>query len=67
MPKTARSARQDTVNPPEVKKLLWGYRDLLVNLVVCLPVFNGMRVGEILRMTRIWIVWDKVNDALNSP
>ena len=57
MPKMAKSARQDAVNSPEVKQLLSGCRNLLVNLVVRLPGF--LLVGEVLHVTRIWIIWDR--------
>ena len=59
MPKSLRRARNDALNAPEVEQLLFGCRDLLDNLIVRLPAYTGMRVGEVQHMTRTWIVWEK--------
>ena len=61
-----RRARNDALNPNEVEQLLLGCRDLLDNLIVRLPVFTGMRIGEVQHMTRTWIVWEKGIIELSS-
>jgi len=52
MPKVLRSSREDALNPIEADQLLDACLDLLDNLVVRLPLFAGMRIGEVQHMER---------------
>ena len=54
-----RSAKEDALNPVEADMMLIACRDLLDNLVVRLPYFAGMRIGEIQHLRVTWLNWEK--------
>jgi len=54
-----RSAKEDALNPVEVDMLLNACRDLLDNLVVRLPLYAGLRIGEVQHLKKSWLDWDK--------
>jgi len=54
-----RSAKQDALNEVEAGMLLDACRDLLDNLVVRLPLFAGLRIGEVQHLRKTWLDWDK--------
>jgi len=50
MPKSRlRSAKEDALSQVEADMLLTACRDLLDNLVVRLPLYAGLRIGEVQR------------------
>jgi len=54
-----RSAREDALNPVEAKMLLDACHDLLDNLTIRLPLYTGMRIGEVQHLKQSWLDWDK--------
>ena len=59
MPKTLRSSKEDALNPIEADQLLNACLDTLDNVVVRLPLFAGLRIGEVQHALKPWIDWDK--------
>jgi len=59
MPKTLRSAREDALNSAEAKQLLRACRDTLDHLVVRLPLYCGLRIGEVQHLRRTWVNHEK--------
>jgi len=53
-----RSAREDALSPPEAGMLLDACRDVLDNLTVRLPLFAGMRIGEVQHLRASWLDWE---------
>jgi integrase len=53
-----RSAKDDALNEAEANLMLSECRDLLDNLVVRLPLYAGMRIGEIQHMRETWLNWE---------
>lgn len=58
MPKTLRSSKDDVLNPTECGVLLSACRDELDHLVIRVPLYTGMRCGEVQHMRASWLVWD---------
>ncbi len=54
-----RSAKEDALNEVEAPLLLNACRDLLDNLVVRLPLYAGMRIGEVQHLRGTWLNWEK--------
>ena len=54
-----RSAKEDALNPVEAGMLLNTCRDLLDNLTIRLPLYTGMRIGEVQHLKKSWLDWDK--------
>jgi len=54
-----RSAKEDALNEVEAGMLLNACRDLLDNLTARLPLFAGMRIGEVQHLKKSWLDWDK--------
>ena len=54
-----RSAKEDALNPVEATMLLDACRDLLDNLTVRLPLYAGLRIGEVQHLKKSWLDWDK--------
>lgn len=54
-----RSAKEDALNQVETDILLTVCRDLLDNLVVRLPYYAGLRIGEVQHLKQSWLDWDK--------
>ena len=54
-----RSAKEDALNPVEASMLLHACRDLLDNLTIRLPLYTGMRIGEVQHLKESWLDWDK--------
>jgi integrase len=60
MPKSRlRSAKEDTLTEVESQLLLNACRDLLDNLVVRLPLYAGLRIGEVQHLKTSWLDWEK--------
>ncbi|MFC1926214.1 tyrosine-type recombinase/integrase [Chloroflexota bacterium] len=60
MPKSRlRSAKEDALTEVESKLLLTACLDLLDNLVVRLPLYAGLRIGEAQHLKKSWLDWDK--------
>ena len=66
MPKSLRQAKQDALNPQEAAVLLTGCIDLLDNLTIRLPLFAGLRIGEVQHLRNTWLLWDKYTIELPS-
>ena len=56
---TLRSSKEDALNAEEARQLLRACRDELDHLTIRLPLFAGMRIGEVQHMLRTWVDWDK--------
>jgi len=54
-----RSAKEDALTEPEASILLSGCIDLLDNLVVRLPLYAGLRIGEVQHLKNSWLDWEK--------
>jgi len=54
-----RSAKEDVLTKPEAIQLLKACSDLLDNLVVRLPLYAGLRIGEVQHLKKSWLDWDK--------
>jgi integrase len=54
-----RSAKEDALNPVEATYLLNACKDLLDNLVVRLPLYAGLRIGEVQHLRQSWLDRDK--------
>ena len=54
-----RSAKEDALNEAESQLLLMACRDVLDNIVVRLPLYTGMRIGEVQHLRASWLDWDK--------
>lgn len=54
-----RSAKEDVLTKPEAIQLLQACSDLLDNLVVRLPLYAGLRIGEVQHFKKSWLDWDK--------
>lgn len=54
-----RSAKQDALNEIEANMLLNACRDLLDNLTIRLPLYTGMRIGEVQHLRNTWLDWEK--------
>lgn len=54
-----RSAKEDAVNSVEANMLLDACHDLLDNLTIRLPLYAGMRIGEVQHLKESWLDWDK--------
>ena len=54
-----RSAKEDALNPVEANMLLDACHDLLDNLTIRLPLYTGMRIGEVQHLKKSWLDWDK--------
>jgi len=54
-----RSAREDALNSIEANMLLNACHDLLDNLTIRLPLYTGMRIGEIQHFKQSWLDWEK--------
>lgn len=54
-----RSAKEDALNPVEAKMLLDACHDLLDNLTIRLPLYTGMRIGEVQHLKQSWLDWEK--------
>ncbi len=54
-----RSAKEDAPTEVESQLLLIACRDLLDNLVVRLPLYAGLRIGEVQHLRNSWLDWDK--------
>jgi len=52
-----RSAKEDALNEVEAGMLLNACRDLLDNLVVRLPLYAGLRIGEVQHLKKPWLDW----------
>ncbi len=60
MPKNKlRSAKEDVLNLVEASMLLDACRDLLDNLTVRLPLYCGLRIGEVQHLKKSWLDWEK--------
>ena len=57
--KVTRSAKEDVVNDVEVGILLRHCRDLLDQIVIRIPLYTGMRIGEVQHMRNTWVNFDK--------
>ena len=61
MPKSRlRSAKEDALTEVEAQLLLDACLDTLDNLVVRLPLFTGMRIGEVQHLKKSWLDWEKL-------
>ena len=54
-----RSAKEDVLNEVEASMLLKACMDLLDNLTTRLPLFAGLRIGEVQHMRFSWLNWEK--------
>jgi len=54
-----RSAKEDALNPVEANMLLAACHDLLDNLTVRLPLYSGLRIGEVQHLKQSWLDWGK--------
>ncbi len=54
-----RSAKEDALSQVEADILLTACCDLLDNLVVRLPLYAGLRIGEVQHLKKSWLDWDK--------
>lgn len=54
-----RSAREDALTQTEAVILLNACRDLLDNLTIRLPLYAGMRIGEVQHLKQSWLDWEK--------
>ncbi|MFH1031633.1 MAG: tyrosine-type recombinase/integrase [Chloroflexota bacterium] len=54
------SSKQDALNETESRMLLNGCVDLLDNLVVRLPLYAGMRIGEVAHLKASWLDFKKM-------
>ncbi|MBN2570440.1 MAG: site-specific integrase [Deltaproteobacteria bacterium] len=54
-----RSSKEDALTEVEVSILLSGCIDTLDNLVVRLPLFAGLRIGEVAHLKPSWLDWEK--------
>ena len=54
-----RSAKEDVLTEPEAIALLRACSDLLDNLVVRIPLYAGLRIGEVQHLKKSWLDWDK--------
>ncbi len=60
MPKSRlRSAKEDAPTEVESQLLLIACRDLLDNLVVRIPLYTGLRIGEVQHLRNSWLDWEK--------
>jgi len=59
VPTTLRSSKDDALNSEEARQLLSTCRDELDHLVVRLPLFAGLRIGEVQHTLKTWVNWDK--------
>ena len=53
------SSKQDALNEVEATMLLNACRDLLDNLTIRLPLYTGMRIGEVQHLKTSWLDWEK--------
>ena len=53
-----RSAKEDALNPVEADMLLVACNSLLDELVVRLPYYAGMRIGEVQHLKVTWLNWE---------
>ena len=54
-----RSAKQDSLTEPEANLLLDACTNVLDNLVIRLPLYTGMRIGEVQHLKASWLDWEK--------
>ena len=54
-----RSAREDALTATEANLLLMACHDLLDHLIIRLPLYAGLRVGEVQHLKASWLNWDK--------
>jgi integrase len=54
-----RSAKEDALNQVEAQILLNACRDLLDNLTVRLPLYAGLRIGEVQHLKKSWLDLEK--------
>ena len=54
-----RSAKEDALTEVEAQLLNNACRDLLDNLVVRLPLYAGLRIGEVQHLKKSWLDWEK--------
>lgn len=54
-----RSAKEDALNEVEAQLLLSACADLLDNLTIRLPLYAGMRIGEVQHLWDSWLDWEK--------
>ena len=54
-----RSSREDALTEVEASILLSGCINTLDNLVVRLPLFAGLRIGEVAHLKPSWLDWEK--------
>jgi integrase len=54
-----RSAKQDALNQVEAEMLISACQNLLDNLVVRLPLYAGLRIGEVQHLRNTWVDWQK--------
>ncbi len=54
-----RSAKEDALNEVEATMLLDACIDLLDNLTVRLPLYAGLRIGEVQYLRQSWLDWEK--------
>lgn len=54
-----RSAKEDALNQVEAKMLLNACQDVLDNLTIRLPLYAGMRIGEVQHLKQSWLDWEK--------
>ena len=50
-----RCAKEDVLTQPEAIQLLQACSDLLDNLVVRLPLYAGLRIGEVQHLKKSWL------------
>ena len=55
-----RSSKEDAISEVEANILLSGCVDLLDNLVVRLPLYTGMRIGEVQHLSRAITIFTKM-------
>jgi integrase len=65
LPLAVRSAREDAINEVEFQILLSACDSLLDHIVVRLPYYMGMRVGEVQHLKPSWLDWE--NGILHIP
>lgn len=64
-PKFGQRSRQDVLQPEEQRDMLAACRTMREQFIVSTLMYGGLRVGELVHMTRHWVDFD--NDTLTVP
>jgi len=55
-----RSARQDALSDSDIGQIIGACRDVKDQLVIVVPLFAGLRVGELAHLNITWIDWKQL-------